>query len=724
MKQINLRRTFRLSTLLLITFVLLSTMHTFAWKPTTHVYLAEQALDDALDNGKVTINRVNYTTGEVIGVIGEYAVDANILSALRNNAAQYRAGVLGPDAYPDILTGQQVIHPVNPNDWFEYLWREAGNDSGAIKAFTLGYITHAAGDMYGHTFINNFTGGAFEIKPPKGPANAIKHVLLEGYVDKRLDASALSGSFFDASISGVNNFIYRKMINAKPGSYLSNNLLPEGGEGTDFSIPRIYSTLRANLQSDIDAYYAKKADYDRRYDNCSLTDFSCSKVLIEAEKTAYVTANGLIVTYKEAWRDDIDEGLRTWPHVSHEVAKALFFNPLRKANVQRAEDILKDYALINLTSMSGAPDFVGIGIDTIGNVIDAITPDFLLEPIRKLKEDLLNTLLEEAIGMNKEDLKKYLTNPELYFDEVMSVGSGENITLASFNSDYLKISDSGYSNPGEYFDYRNFPAAYNTVTINKLMMLSQSGINQLLSDMGSSQRLDKGNVMLGFIQSLDGDNQWKMGMSLAGDCATYTQIFALQAGEKSPCPTNISITPEPTTVAIEAGPIWNQADAETKCPALAEKGKGTWTGHWWTTIQGEMSVCQIKLAEESSVIEPVVVAIEAGPIWNQADAETKCPALAQKEGGTWTGHWWTTVWGEMSVCQIKLIDGSSVDESSVNGKYSNLLQVLNCPKDQEAYGEFNDYGYWGGGAWCGQTGKAGYWVWVAPDWYIWENVNE
>ncbi len=60
--------------------------------------------------------------------------------------------------------------------------------------------------------------------------------------------------------------------------------------------------------------------------------------------------------------------------------------------------------------------------------------------------------------------------------------------------------------------------------------------------MGSSQRLNKGNVMLGFIQSLDGDNQWKMGMSLAGDCNTYTQIFALQAGEKSPCSTSTTPT--------------------------------------------------------------------------------------------------------------------------------------------------------------------------------------
>jgi hypothetical protein len=60
-------------------------------------------------------------------------------------------------------------------------------------------------------------------------------------------------------------------------------------------------------------------------------------------------------------------------------------------------------------------------------------------------------------------------------------------------------------------------------------------------------------------------------------------------------------------------------------------------------------------------------------------------------------------------------------EASTNGKYSNLIQILNCPHDKEQYGEFNDYGYWGGGDWCGQVGKAGYWVWINPNWYVWQN---
>ena len=45
--------------------------------------------------------------------------------------------------------------------------------------------------------------------------------------------------------------------------------------------------------------------------------------------------------------------------------------------------------------------------------------------------------------------------------------------------------------------------------------------------------------------------------------------------------------------------------------------------------------------------------IKAGPIWNQQDAETKCLVVAASHGGQWTGQWRTTVQGRMSVCEIR-----------------------------------------------------------------------
>jgi hypothetical protein len=102
---------------------------------------------------------------------------------------------------------------------------------------------------------------------------------------------------------------------------------------------------------------------------------------------------------------------------------------------------------------------------------------------------------------------------------------------------------------------------------------------------------------------------------------------------------------------FNAGPIWSQADAQNKCPAVAAANGGVWTGQWKTTVPGQMSVCEVRVARSRA---KRVVNVEAGPIWSQADAQNKCPAVATANGGVWTGQWNTTVPGQMSVCQIRL----------------------------------------------------------------------
>lgn len=58
--------------------------------------------------------------------------------------------------------------------------------------------------------------------------------------------------------------------------------------------------------------------------------------------------------------------------------------------------------------------------------------------------------------------------------------------------------------------------------------------------------------------------------------------------------------------------------------------------------------------------------------------------------------------------------------ASANGKYSGFLHKMHCPTDHVRYGSFHDYGYWLGGAWCGQQGLEGYLVWAYPNWYVWK----
>lgn len=52
------------------------------------------------------------------------------------------------------------------------------------------------------------------------------------------------------------------------------------------------------------------------------------------------------------------------------------------------------------------------------------------------------------------------------------------------------------------------------------------------------------------------------------------------------------------------------------------------------------------------------------------------------------------------------------------GKYADLLKVLEVPGDLPTYGDFHDWGWWGGTSWAGQTVPPGYWVYVYPHWFV------
>ena len=541
----------RIRIVLVAGIVLTAGSTVMAWKPKTHVHLAEVALKDAVDDGKVTIFAVDYLTGAVKKdaagksvVIGTYNVNPTLLAAIKANPAQFRAGVLGPDAYPDIATGQQIIHPAGSkgpgetdadlnkggpgtDPWLQHLWSKAYGANGtpdstdACRAFVAGYMTHAAGDIYGHTLINHYTGDAFHFAPKQ--ENAIKHIVLEGYIGRKTTAPA-----YDARIDdGVNEFIYRNMIDARPGTPLETTLLK--GDNVKFSIPAICSDLRRGLQADIDAYNARKAKYDRDIDDANLA----RKVVLKAEKTAYQTKNGPLITYKEHWVKDIDDGLKAWPALSHEVAMALFFNPADKTDLDRAKELLDRYAKEHLLSMLGAPDAVGDLLILADKFIDALGIPFIKDAVKRLRNSLYDFVLESAFGLNTAQIKEYLGNPENQFDPVMTndaffTEGGTKISRADFDSKELHLA-------GATFDHEKVPAAYNTVVLTKLLMMEPSEVNRLMHDLGSSKTLGQPSAILGFARTMDGSNQWSVNpekMVAAEDVAAYRKIFMRQSGEK------------------------------------------------------------------------------------------------------------------------------------------------------------------------------------------------
>jgi hypothetical protein len=63
-----------------------------------------------------------------------------------------------------------------------------------------------------------------------------------------------------------------------------------------------------------------------------------------------------------------------------------------------------------------------------------------------------------------------------------------------------------------------------------------------------------------------------------------------------------------------------------------------------------LAAATTSLVVTAYAVECSYVDLEAGPIWNNEDAKTKCPPICTDHGGYWKGQWTTTVWGQMSVC--------------------------------------------------------------------------
>ena len=221
-----------------------------AWKPYTHNFAADQARLDAISGGNVTIEGRTYP------------VHPAVVAALRDWPQYYNAGVIGPDGFPDLAYGQSVIHPKNTGEWLQHVhdraWAAQSDPSysaverSQILAFAYGFLTHAAGDMWAHTLVNDFSDpgriqgvfpGVGEILTSLPKAGiAVRHIIVEGYIgdatpgyDANPDrAPAPGGDVSDDSTPGFayaapHRFIYETLINpsadtpvtATRGSYIA-----------------------------------------------------------------------------------------------------------------------------------------------------------------------------------------------------------------------------------------------------------------------------------------------------------------------------------------------------------------------------------------------------------------------------------------------------------------------------------------------------------------------
>lgn len=344
-----------------------------AFKPYTHNFTGDQAWEDVTADGKVTING------------SEYTVDPRIVTALQNNRAFYNAGVVGPDGFPDLTFGQAIIHPENSGAWLQHIYTsawEAQSDPSyssaekqQILAFAYGYLTHAAGDMWAHTLVNQFALGVFpavgDVLTDVDKAEiAIRHIIIEGYIgdatagyDGNPDRGpAPNGDISDDSTHGIpfdapHRFIYETLIDPNAPTPTADR-----GPILDFFI-NLRNTLAAQVSSDPDpladavaAYNDTKSALESVESACNfgvgisdpaeaaadaVSDLvECPAALAEVGFNAIVdsfeaftqlvsdslaaAADAVFDAYLNAWVQDIDRGLRNWSKLGLATTKALF----------------------------------------------------------------------------------------------------------------------------------------------------------------------------------------------------------------------------------------------------------------------------------------------------------------------------------------------------------------------------------------------------------------
>lgn len=573
-----------------------------AWKPTTHAFLANEVLLDLVDDGMLTI--------DIGGTPHPFAPTAEVESALRQYPQYYRAGVLGPDAYPDIYVGQSFIHADTATEhdqmpdgggrtsysweWLEHLWNEmnaySGSDRLQVVAFTYGFITHAIGDTFSHTYVNEHAEGVFPfvgaiISDTEKKNIAIRHIALEAYIDKFRPPIDPADPYNNFEVAAPVDFILNTLVDDPTARSLGNPW------HFDF-----FLDLKGGLEDRISAWTHDRDTQDTitvclipdPFDGCILEatvpDPTDAPAVTAVHENLFFAA---AIPYAEAWVDDIDDGLRAWIETSTVVARELFLN----ADAGAAKDAVDEWMGEHLLKMIGFPDVVADVIDAVldflgflGQALEdfvlLLLPDALEAAWNRLKTAVADFIFELAFGITFTELKTAIEQPETLLDDPALFPQGPTGTKARVNADMHLFDHDSNPSTLSIYDTFQFDPAYNTVVLSKLALLPASELNRLfnvaagttsLNDIFSAgEHVFLNGPGVGVIRSIDADHQWASVSQRDGrhygtgrfrywqDCVArdfvFREIFRGTFPEAGDPRTALSDTVAPSTAQGLAGP--------------------------------------------------------------------------------------------------------------------------------------------------------------------------
>ncbi len=468
----------------------------FAWKLNTHVYSGNIILED-LKDGYLTIDGY-----------GDYKVPNEIYNAVMNNPESYRAGTLGPDTYPEIPTGQGNIHAWEKGDpdkyssgaylnlmVDEYLSLPLNHpEREKILAFILGYSTHYAGDLYGHDFINEWADGVFpsmeEMADDKSKTEiALRHILSEGYVDSKVPDNHRTGDNIK--------------INA-PISFIQDTLVERAAEESEVSmVLDPIMALNKNL---------KQTAESQKAFNGNFLDYA-------------IDTN--VAGYADRWSSDIDSGIYRYIEANQEMA---WYMLNKDYGTTDAMAPIEEWVTNDLLKMGGSPDAIavalGVSVDTILELLNMVTTEEVREKISNLKKDIIFYAVEEATGVDLEDMLNAMKDPKPLLNSDL-FATGDKTT---------DILDAQLENFGQTEDMSEltFAPFYNTVQMGKLILLGADNLQNIFpnSEFKPQQTIESFNKIDVKIKTGKNSSLWSSGSSTRGTDDDIFFFIKLRTGEK------------------------------------------------------------------------------------------------------------------------------------------------------------------------------------------------
>ncbi|MEL7649798.1 MAG: stalk domain-containing protein [Sedimentibacter sp.] len=522
---------FKIVTLLIILYSI-NVSPAYAWKVKTHVYSANLILEDVSD-GFVEIKPY-----------GEFAVLPEYAEILRQYPEYYRAGALGPDLMPDILIGQTIFHPGNtyqtPGDMINTFWHLADelpdyvpsqmqqsmssyisstvqidvippkdandpandflrmNNKQQAKAYILGFMAHAAGDYFGHSYINKWAE-----KPWPNVTDGInaeekniikRHSALESYIDSQIPSKYKTYQY--NVIKVPQRFLFDTML--VDGELNLQNIALDSRMAQFFGdtdcVPphlELFFTIRDACASRIETINNNK--------NGNAWDQFVWGISLQAAQKSYC----------EAWIKDIDRGLGAWIDANEKAAQTMVIDG---NSMEQYKDELKKWYDEHFLSMLGYPDVavsVKNGLGSVSDFIMEIVPDSVEQDYKTAKQDAINFAVNKAF---KIDLNEWMTllNPPL---SSMQSGLFSSGSFDTINQEMGNFKTCTNTNGQEFAPFKN------TLTLTKLTLIGEPGIQELRRVSGSGGTLSFPpfkNTMTYFIRNMDVGYDWNNGSPLMG----------------------------------------------------------------------------------------------------------------------------------------------------------------------------------------------------------------